>query len=158
MKYTAAVATAGLLIALITSPVNAENKIGPDAKGLWKFISQTSPYTEWDFWPDHQGLQEGEAPHAPQHKIFVNEIGLSAPQPPMKDGSIVVKENIGNDNKLKALTVMYKIAGYNPKGGDWFWAKFSSRGTVSDSGKIRGCINCHDSVEDNDYIFVHDFK
>ena len=28
-------------------------------------------------------------------------------------GTIVVKENIGNDNKLKALTVMYKVEGFN---------------------------------------------
>jgi len=131
---------------------------GPDGKALWQYISKKSPYTSWSYWDDHQGLQKGNAPHAPQHKVFVNKTGTAAGKAAAEFDTIVVKENIGNDNKLKALTVMYKVKGYNPKKGDWFWAKYSPEGKVAKSGKVKGCISCHDSVEDNDYIYVHEFK
>ncbi len=128
-----------------------------DAGALWKFITETSPYSSWGFWPDHQGLQEGNAPHAPQHKVFVNKVGLASAHAPVSNGTIEVKENIGKDNKLKALTVMYKVKGYNPEAGDWFWVKYKPDGTVAKAGKPEGCISCHSSVADNDYILVHDF-
>ena len=131
---------------------------GADGKALWKYISKEYPYTGWSFWDDHQGLLEGDAPHAPQHKVFVNKTGTAAGKAAAEFGTIVVKENIGNDNKLKALTVMYKVEGFNPKAGDWFWAKYNPKGKVAKSGKVKGCIGCHTSVEDNDYIFVHEFK
>ena len=47
---------------------------------------------------------------------------------------------------------MHKVEGFNPKKGDWFWAKYNP------TGKVKGCIGCRNSVEDNDYIFVHEFK
>jgi hypothetical protein len=135
----------------------AEDMPGPDAKALWNYISKGSPYTGWSYWPDHQGLQEGNAPHAPLHKIFVNSIGLKTEKTPTDFGTIVVKENIGNDKNLKALTVMYKVKDYNPDAGDWFWAKYSPSGDIAKSGKVQGCIQCHTSVEDNDYLFMHEF-
>ena len=130
---------------------------GPDAKSLWKYITETSPYTSWGFWPDHKGLQEGDAPHAPLHKVFVNEVGLKSAHAPVNINTILVKENIGNDQKLKALTVMYKIKGYNPDAGDWFWVKYGNNGKVAKSGKPSGCIDCHSGAADSDYIMVHSF-
>jgi hypothetical protein len=131
---------------------------GPDAEALWRYISETSPYTSWGFWPDHQGLQEGDAPHAPLHKVFVNEPGLKSAHAPVNNGSIVVKENIGKDKQLKALTVMYKVKGYNPDAGDWFWVKYGKDGGVEKSGKPAGCIGCHSGAVDSDYIMVHSFE
>ena len=32
----------------------------PDA--LWHYITKVSPYTEWSFWSDHQGMQPSRAP------------------------------------------------------------------------------------------------
>lgn len=130
---------------------------GPDAKSLWKYITETSPYTSWGFWPDHKGLQEGDAPHAPLHKVFVNEVGLKSAHAPVNFHTILVKENIGKDQKLKALTVMYKIKGYNPDAGDWFWVKYGNTGKVAKSGKPSGCIDCHSGAADSDYIMVHSF-
>ncbi|MCP3891864.1 MAG: cytochrome P460 family protein, partial [Desulfobulbaceae bacterium] len=105
-----------------------------------------------------QGLQEGDAPHAPQHKVYVNDIGLASSHAPVNFGTIQVKENIGKDNKLKALTVMYKVKGYNPKAGDWYWVKYGTDGSVAKAGKPKGCVSCHSGAEDNDYILVHDFE
>lgn len=130
---------------------------GPEADALWKYITETSDYTTWGFWPDHQGLQEGDAPHAPLHKVYVNEPALKSASAPVNYGAILVKENIGKDKQLKALTVMYKVKDYNPEAGDWFWVKYGVDGKAAKSGKPAGCINCHSGAADSDYMLVHSF-
>jgi len=140
------------------SLTTADDMPGPDGDALWKYISKVSPYTKWSFWPDHQGMQDGEAPHAPRHKVFVNKQALESTTPPLKYGAIQVKENYSPAEELKAITVMYKIKDYNKEEGDWFWAKYSPTGKTLKAGKIQGCIDCHAEQEDNDSVFVHEFK
>lgn len=130
----------------------------PDPNELWIYITKVSPYKSWAFWPDHQGMQKGRAPHGPYHKVYVNDRLLNSPKPPVQYGSIQVKENYGKDMKLKAITVMYKVIGYNPSAGDWFWVKYSPDGKADKFGKPRGCIGCHGVKANNDFIIVHDFK
>ncbi len=43
---------------------------GPDPNELWEYITKSSPYKEWSFWSDHQGMQPGRAPHGPLHKVY----------------------------------------------------------------------------------------
>lgn len=128
----------------------------PDA--LWQYITKESPYEKWGFWPDHQGMQPGRAPHGPLHKVYVNDRAINSPKPPVQYGSIAVKENYGKDKELKAITVMYKVAGYNPDAGDWFWAKYSPAGKADKFGKPAGCVGCHGTRAKNDFILVHEFK
>jgi len=125
---------------------------------FWDQITKKTPYKKWSFWPDHKGMQKGNAPHGPLHKVYVNKLALNDTTPPLPDGAIVVKENYGKDKALKAVTVMKKIKGYNPEGGDWFWGKFSPDGKADKSGKVAGCINCHVAKADNDYVMVHEIK
>jgi len=129
-----------------------------DAEALWKYITEESPYTKWSFWPDHQGMQEGRAPHGPLHKVYVNAPALNSDKPPVAYGAIQVKESYNEDKELKAITVMYKVKGYNPDDGDWFWAKYSPEGKADKAGKPAGCIGCHGTRAKNDFILVHDFK
>lgn len=131
-------------------------KADPDA--LWAYITKDNPYNKWEFWPDHKGMQPGRAPHGPLHKVFVNDAAINSSQPPVQYGSIAVKENYGKDKKLKAVTVMYKIKGYNPDDGDWFWAKYSPDGKADKFGKPAGCVGCHGTRAANDFILVHEFK
>jgi hypothetical protein len=70
----------------------------------------------------------------------------------LPDGAIIVKENYSADKKLGALTVMYKVKGYNPQAGDWFWVKYLPDGKVAVEGKVDACINCHASAKANDYV------
>jgi hypothetical protein len=153
--------TIGLVIiaaGLLASPVVFADMPGPDAVALWHYITKASPYHEWAFWPDHPGLQPGRAPHGPLHKVYVNERGLNSPQPPVQYGAIQVKESYSKAKKLKAITVMYKVQGYNPQGGDWFWAKYAPDGKVQSSGKLAGCISCHRARAKNDFVTVHEFR
>jgi len=74
---------------------------------------------------------------------------------PMPEGAIIVKENYGKDKKtLMAVTPMYRIKGYNPEGGDWYWAKYGADGTVLKAGKVKGCIDCHSVQKTKDWIFT----
>ena len=136
----------------------AEEMPKPDASALWTYISKTSPYTKWSYWPDHQGMQDGRAPHAPLHKVFVNKQALNSPAPPLQYGAIEVKENYSPAHELKAITVMYKVKDYNPKDGDWFWVKYSPKGEPLKAGKPMGCIGCHGTRSANDFVLVHEFK
>lgn len=53
---------------------------------------------------------------------------------------------------------MYKKDAYNPTQGDWFWLKYAPDGTIEKEGKVGGCINCHQSARDNDWIFTGPIK
>jgi len=144
---------------LLSLPLPAVAEMpGPDAGALWEYITKTSPYTKWGFWPDHQGMQPGRSPHGPQHKVYVNEAGLTSTKPPANYGAIEVKESYTRDGKLADITVQYKIKGYNPADGDWYWAEYTPEGDVKFEGKVGICIRCHGARAANDYILVHEFK
>lgn len=131
---------------------------GPDAAALWEYITKESPYKEWGFWGDHKDIQPGNSPHGPFHRVYVNEVLLKAEGAPVPYGSIQVKESFDSNKKQTALTVMYKIEGFNPEGGDWYWARYSLDGKAGPMGKVQGCIGCHAVKAGNDYILVHDLN
>ncbi len=147
-----------MALSLVLCTVALADMPGADPDALWKYITQDNPYTKWNFWPDHQGMQPGRAPHGPLHKVYVNDRALKSTRPPVQYGSIAVKENYGTDKKLKAITVMYKLQGFNPGDGDWFWAKYSTKGKADKFGKPAGCVGCHGTRASNDFILVHEFK
>lgn len=157
MKRMAFVLLLVLFIISSISVVYAEMpKAEPDE--LWKYITEISPYKQWGFWPDHQGMQPGRAPHGRFHQVYVNDRILNSTKTPVQYGSIEVKENYSDQKELVAITVMYKVHGYNPDDGDWFWAKYSVDGKADPFGKPSGCIGCHGTRANNDFILVHEFK
>ncbi|MGA6927235.1 MAG: cytochrome P460 family protein, partial [Desulfosarcina sp.] len=98
-------------------------------------------------------MYPGTSPHGAFLKLYVNESAYEAAKDkkPMPDGAIIVKENYGKDKqKLMAVTPMYKMEGYNPDAGDWFWAKYVSKEPVeiAASGKVQSCIDCHTTQKD----------
>jgi hypothetical protein len=131
---------------------------GPDPQALWNYITKVSPYQNWSSWPDHPGIQPGRAPHGPLHKVYVNDHALHSAKPPVQYGTIIVKENYSKAKELMAITVMYKIPGYNPNAGDWFWVKYTPAGKAKPFGQPKGCIGCHGTKANNDFIIVHEFK
>lgn len=129
----------------------------PDASVLWEYITKINDYKQWDSWPDYQGLQKARSPHRPLNRVYVNDKGLSSDKAPANYGTIEVKETYTVDKKLKNVTVQYKVEGFNPEAGDWYWAMYMPDGTVKKAGKIAGCIDCHAGAKDNDYVMVHNF-
>ena len=85
----------------------------------------------------------------------------------MPIGSIIVKENYGEDKKtLMAITVMYRARGYDREHKDWFYIKYNPDGTVAKTpankgskpiyGRFSSCINCHEGAAGGDYLFAND--
>lgn len=133
---------------------------GPDAEQLSVYIVRYKPYTSWRLWPGKGRLYPGKEPHGSLLTTFVNDTAYYSikDKKGMADGSIIVKENYSSDRKFVALTVMYKLTGYNPAGGNWFWAKYGPDGKAITSGKVDVCLKCHGQKEDNDFIWTGDVK
>ncbi len=131
-----------------------------EGKGLWTYLKQID-YTKLPMWPGKQALYPGTEPHGALLTTYVNETALKDIQGKkgtLSAGSIIVKENYMPDKKLAAITVMYKVEGYNPEVGDWFWAKYTPDGKIEAEGKVAGCIKCHGMKKDNGYIYTGELK
>ena len=157
MKKTLMTLAAAVSVSLILGHSLSSEMPGPNLDEVWTYITKTSPYKEWKFFEGHKDMQPGRAPHGPFHKVYVNEVGFNADSAPFPEGSLVVKESYNAEKKFVAITLMYKVEGYNTSGGDWYWARFSPDGTGGPDGKVRMCIGCHQAVKANDWIFVHKF-
>ena len=149
-----------LLVALVFIPpiLGAGGELlSPDGAKLWTYIITTDPYLGWGYWPGHYGIYPGKSPHGAFLKIYAYGIALKAAREgkPMPYGAILVKENYGKDKRtLMAVTPMYKVKGYDPEAGDWFWGKYGPDGKIMASGKVKGCINCHGVQKTKDWIFT----
>lgn len=130
------------------------NAPGPDGAALWEYIHD---YTSWNNWPEHSGMQPGKAPHGKFHVVYVNDKAAAGNTLPLANGAVVVKENYSPEKNLTAITVMYKIEGYNTGAGDWFWVKYAPDGTVQKEGKPGGCIGCHSPAAANDFVIIHTY-
>ncbi|KKL49399.1 hypothetical protein LCGC14_2315900 [marine sediment metagenome] len=127
---------------------------GTDGGELYKYITETSRYTNWELWPGKGKLYKGTEPHGVFLTTYVNAEAIKSlgmGKHVFMPGSIIAKENYSPKKQYMALTVMYKVKGYNPDAGDWFWVKYSPDGTVLKEGKVKGCIKCHSQAKDNDY-------
>jgi cytochrome c553 len=148
----------------------------PEATGqaVMEYLLETNPYTEWASWPTDEVnvedytsfLQSGE-PHGMTVRIFVNDRALAAITRDDFDGilppgSIVVKENyMGTPEEpgdVAALTVMYKVAGFNPDGNDWFWVKAAPDGVVDVEGAVEMCSSCHGQDGNSDYLLRYQLQ
>jgi hypothetical protein len=128
---------------------------GPNGVKLYEYIMKLKPYADWQLFPGKDRMYPGTQPHGSFLTTYVNDAAYYSlkDKKGMSDGSIIAKENYTADKKLNSITVMYKIIGYNPKAGDWFWAKYGPGGNVIASGKVEACITCHESKKENDYIY-----
>ncbi len=133
---------------------------GPDAEKLNAYMVKYKPYTSWHTIPGRGRLYRGSKPHGALLTTFVNEAAYSSimKKTGMDDGSIIAQESYTADKKFDSLYVMYKIKGYNPSAGDWFWVKYNPDGQALVSGKVETCINCHATHQKNNYIFTRPVK
>ena len=132
---------------------------GPYAHAVYKYITAEDPYKRWSLWPDKGKLYSGKHPHGALLTTYINDNARYAIKvgENMVNGSFIIKENYTPEKKLTAVTVMYKIKGYNPEAGDWFWAKYDAKGKTLKEGKVKGCIECHSKMKKNDFIFTAPF-
>lgn len=128
----------------------------PSAGDLRNHFLGHMPYKKWEKWPGKGEMYEGTEPHGAYLTVYVNDIAFLSIKKSkgMDNNSIILKENYTSDKKLSQITVMYKVKGFNPEDGDWFWAKYDSNFDIIGEGKLKACIGCHGQVKSNDYIYT----
>lgn len=131
----------------------------PDTTGqaVLNFIQKAEYEKNWKMWPGKDKFYEGTEPHGALLTTYVNDIAYGAitgNKKTLPDKSMIIKENYKPNKEMAAITVMYKVKGYNPQAGDWFWAKYAPGGKIAASGKVQSCMGCHGSKKANDYIMT----
>ena len=128
----------------------------PAAGDLRHHIIGQEHYKNWKTWPGKGEMYKGSEPHGSFLTVYINDQALTSLESGkgMANNAIIVKENYSPDKQLIAITVMYKVKGYNPEAGDWFWAKYGADWETMAEGKVQGCLACHTSAKNNDFIFT----
>lgn len=168
MKFPKSLLLCLALVASLAAPMPAVaagmgNADLPAASGkaLWDYITTVKYQESFTLWPGKGKLYKGTEPHGALLTTYVNGAALEAirgKKGTMPAGAIVVKENYKPDKALAAITVMYKVAGFNPEAGDWFWAKYAPDGKIQKEGTVGGCIGCHGKVKGNDFLYTGELK
>jgi hypothetical protein len=138
--------------------------MAPDAtpEAVWSHLEDAQYQASWSFWPGREPYYSGTEPHGALLNTYLNELASEGLQAMLTQeavtelpyGSILVKQNHMPDSTLAAVTVMYKVEGYDPEHKDWWWMKRLADGTVEASGQPEGCITCHLQARDWDYLIT----
>jgi hypothetical protein len=127
-----------------------------NAKKFLQYIEQENSYKKWQLLPGTVRRQVGTSQaHGGFVTVYANQTAYQAAKKlkPYPDDSMLVKENYTRKFKLKGLSIMYKVKGYDPQGGDWFWVSASADGKkAKQSGKLQGCMDCHKQAG-NGWVF-----
>ncbi len=141
----------------------------PPSEDTRSVLDSIEGYGEWSTFSENSELMESSG-HAPGgNALFVltyrNSVVEQAEKDgtlPLPDGSLLVKENYpsADAESPAALTIMAK------REGEWYWAQTTPEGRVlsdPEGNPVEGtdvamCKNCHMMVEDNDFVFLHDFS
>jgi hypothetical protein len=148
-----------LIPALVWATGKTKDMPGAEGEELLNYITEVNPYHEWELWPGTEKLYEGTEPHGVRLTTYVNKQALKGIDEGMLEkgmpyGSIIVKENYSAEEELMAVTSMYKLKGFNPEAGDWFWIQHAADKEIMAAGKVEMCIGCHSQVEHRDYLFI----
>lgn len=130
-----------------------------DGQAVYDYIIKTNPFQKWPLYP-----RRGELYAADSHSSFLttyvspNTLEAIQSKGPFPDNSFIVtqmyKGGRNNVNKtLNGVLVMYRVSGYNPEAGNWFWAKYGQGGKIQLEGKVALCIDCHVKAKEKDWVF-----
>jgi hypothetical protein len=136
------------------------------ATTLWQFINREK--SPWRKWPSTAAVPvDGiESPHGTSGKVYFNEAASTGwKQPP--HGAILVREEFDEDTqKVRGVSVMYRVKGTAPKSNDWYWLAFHPNGKLAKSsekdgnkplaGQVTSCIECHRKAAGDDFVFSNE--
>lgn len=128
-----------------------------NAQRLWKYMTVEEPYHQYPAWPGKEGFYESTMPPGKIFKLYINNLSLDTAaykKGLFPYGSLLIKEVYTDDKRLSLITVMYKEKGFNPEEHDWYWVKYKPGGNVQMEGKVKLCIECHEGMAENDYVFT----
>lgn len=141
---------------IVQQPAAAPAPPDTTADALWAHL-QDADYRSWPMFPGRGELYSGTEPHGMLLTTYVNRIAsdaLTNGVSTLPAGAILVKENHMPDSTFDASTVMYKVPGYDPSNGDWYWAKYDASGVASDAGRAPMCQQCHAAQRDRDFVMT----
>jgi len=133
------------------------------AEAVWAYI-QENDYTGWTHFPGTGDQYQGQQPHGALLTTYVNDEALGALESggeniSIPEDGIIIKENFSPQGQLAAVTVMYKVPGYNAEHNDWWWAKYLPDGSLDTApngmeleGRLPGCQGCHIQAQSDDYV------
>ena len=147
------------------------------AEAIWKAMEG------YQDWPLKTNIIKGNTPHGAFVRIYYNIVTVDGkPYHVINKDNYMGKDAMGNtvdietvarapEKLLAASTVMVqREAGYDSDNNNWFWAKFGADGSVAKNdkkmslagrvakGMDMGCIACHKTAKDGDYIFINDVE
>lgn len=125
------------------------------AADLWRDLDG---YQRWAQFEGYPGIQKSKSSmHGKFVATYINAIAAADPKG-LPDGSVIVKENFSKNDRatLNGLTVMKRVSGYDPEGGDWFWARYEPNGGPTHAGKVSMCADCHFDAGNDDFVFLND--
>ena len=128
----------------------------PDGAAVYQYITEMDNYKDWQMWPGLGALYSGRSSaHAPVLTTYVSDNVRTAldGDGDIPDRGIIIKENYNEAKELQALTVMYRVQGYDPQHDDFFWGYYGADGSIINEGKIDSCISCHDLAKNRPYIW-----
>lgn len=137
------------------------------ARDFWSYlVVGKSPYSQWKKPWRQVAEYEMESPHGSAGQaVFSNPIADRDLKKPAA-GSVLVLEDYDQDKKRKSISVMYRVAGSDPKHRDWYWLRYLENGTLDQAetdagmrpvaGRVASCIECHAKAGGGDYIFGND--
>jgi cytochrome c553 len=129
----------------------------PRAAAVWPFVMAEDYQKKWKLFPGTTAQQRGNSPHGAFVTTYVNNValeGINGKRGTLAPGAMVLKENYMPDRTLAAVTLMYKVAGFDPDNGDWYWLQRTAGGMVMAEGKVAGCIGCHSAKAANDFLYL----
>lgn len=121
------------------------------AATLWERIAE---HETWPTLGDREGFPPTSERHGAIASVHTNAIASADPDA-LPVGSILVMRSLATAESTapSSITVMQRVANFDPDHNDWFWAEFESDGTVAFdeagaplAGAIDGdggCIGCH---------------
>jgi hypothetical protein len=136
------------------------------ARQFWTYlVAGKTPYKQWTK-PWDQVTENADSPHGARGQaVFVNSIAKRDLKKPAR-GAVLVLEDYDQDKKLHSISVMYRVAGSDPKHQDWYWLRYLENGSLDKiqtaagprpvAGRVASCIECHAKAGGNDYIFSND--
>ncbi len=150
-----------ILSGMLLAQARKGGAVAAAGASVWDYLKKEGFAKNWKMWPGTTAMYEGPEPHGAFLTTHVNDVALksiSAKKGKFADGSMIAQENYSKDKKLKFIAVMYKVKGYNPQSGDWFWAQYKPDGRIEAEGKIDECIKCHVAQKGNDYVYTGKLK
>jgi hypothetical protein len=133
----------------------------PNGSDVWSFLQDSDYRQNWEPWPGKGELYLGGEPYGALFTTYLNPTAFDAltkQTGTIPEGGIIITKNYTPEAVFNLVTVMYKVAGFDPQNANWFWAKIGAARDVQAEGKLEGCQACHGGDRANDFVLTGRLK